>query len=79
MTRLRIVTDAFDASTYGQGPTEHRRFKVQDALVFLRNETGATFFARIEDIPAEQPVPPERLPEYIVNTATFDRSTRPAQ
>ena len=74
--RLRIVAVSFTATAFSDG-REQRSIPAGEALVFLRrDEEGWTFFARVDDIPERQPEPPQRLPEYLVSTTTFDNSTR---
>jgi len=76
MHRIRVVTISFRASMYNQGPTTERDFDLNSVLIFLRREDSSTFFARVEDVPNQQPDPPRHLPEYEVETKVFDRSTR---
>jgi hypothetical protein len=80
MHRIRIVTTEFRASGYNQGPTQHRDFVPGTWLVLLRNDptNSCTLFALVSDIPTLQPIPPQRLPEYLVGTDTFENSTRAA-
>ncbi len=80
MHRIRIVIAPFRADTFAQLPTESREFVPETWLVLLRHEpeNRSTFFALISDIPSVQSVPLRRLPEYVADTDTFERSTRRA-
>jgi hypothetical protein len=51
------------------------QFAIGDELVFLRYERDNVVFARVRDIPTQQPDRPQRLPEYVTDRATFDPST----
>jgi hypothetical protein len=51
---------------------------VGEPLVFQHfDDEGWTIFARLADIPERPSEPPQRLPEYLVATTTFDDCTRP--
>jgi hypothetical protein len=81
--RIRIVTDRFRGETYNlpnQEPIEHRDFLPGMWLLLLRHdpENASTFFALVSDIPEVQPVPPRPLPEYVIDTDTFENCTRAA-
>ena len=78
MPQIRIVTAAFHAETYAQGPTRRSNFPPETWLVMLRHEpeNASTFFALVSDIPSVQPCPPQHLPEYMADTETFENSTR---
>lgn len=80
MHRIRIVTARFLADTYNQGPTVRREFIPETWLVLLRHDPAdqCTFFALVSDIPENQLDPPQRLPEYLIDTETFERCTRTA-
>ncbi len=72
MRRVKIVKVRFIASTHNQDAVAHRSFNPGEVLIVLREEDRSTFFARVEDIPAEQSGPPRHLPEYRVQSAVFD-------
>jgi hypothetical protein len=78
MRRLRIVKTKLTAVTYNQGTATETSFDPGDVLIFLRAENGTTFFARLEDIPANQPDPPWHLPEYELESSAFGVLTRQA-
>jgi hypothetical protein len=70
--RVKIVKTRFTASTYNREATAHRSFNPGEVLIFLREENYSTFFARVDDIQANQPDPPRNLPEYKVESLVFE-------